>query len=311
MTATNSRWRRKDTTPDSHLFPTRPYDLVKEFVVALVVIGALTVLLAAVFSSPDHKALTLKAWAQAAPTDVVATATAELAGTSTSASYGAPYNTAGPGQDLGPLHLQRWGGVRIPIDSARDLVIGPLSTVTNNPALTSALSTWNAASSDQQTTWAGAYSDALTTVPDGDPAKVAAGDFGPVPVMASSFLTLAGTGGLEGLLTSSSTFYVSNETKPLLLLADGAYLEDLARADHLGGDQWGMMNETGNYPGQPWMWLYTFWYQVKPFSTSGNADALVWGLMALLTLIFVLVPYIPGLRSLPRHLGVHRLIWRT
>ncbi len=25
-----------------------------------------------------------------------------------------------------------------------------------------------------------------------------------------------------------------------------------------------MMNETGNYPGQPWMWLYTFWYQVPP-----------------------------------------------
>ena len=23
-----------------------------------------------------------------------------------------------------------------------------------------------------------------------------------------------------------------------------------------------MMNETGNYPGQPWMWLYTFWYQI-------------------------------------------------
>ena len=45
-----------------------------------------------------------------------------------------------------------------------------------------------------------------------------------------------------------------------------------------------MMNETGNYPGQPWMWLYTFWYQVKPFSTSDNADAQVWALMMLLTL---------------------------
>src|SRR5665213_2123384 len=123
MTATRASRRRKDTTPDSHLFPTRSYDPVKEFVVALVVIGALTVLLAAVFSSPDHKALTLKNWAQAAPADVVATATAELAGTSTSATYGAPYNTAGPGQKLGPLPLQRWGGVRIPIDSARDLVI--------------------------------------------------------------------------------------------------------------------------------------------------------------------------------------------
>ena len=311
MTGTTSRWRHRDTTPDSHLFPTRPYDLVKEFVVALVVIGALTVLLAAVFSSPDHKALTLKAWAQAAPTDVVATATAELAGTSTSASYGAPYNKGGPGQDLGPLHLQRWGGVRIPIDSARDLVLGPLGTVTGDPALTAALTAWKGGSSDQQASWASTYSDALAAVPDGDPAKVAAGSYGPVPVLAGRFLTLADTGGLEGLLTSSSTFYVSNETKPLLLLADGAYLEDLARADHLGGDQWGMMNETGNYPGQPWMWLYTFWYQVKPFSTSGNADALVWGLMAVLTLIFVLVPYIPGLRSLPRHLGVHRLIWRT
>ena len=29
-----------------------------------------------------------------------------------------------------------------------------------------------------------------------------------------------------------------------------------------------MMNETGNYPGQAWLWLYTFWYQVPPFSTS-------------------------------------------
>ncbi|MDQ2877420.1 MAG: hypothetical protein M3Y33_22480, partial [Actinomycetota bacterium] len=186
MTATTSRWRHRDTTPDSHLFPTRPYDLVKEFVVALVVIGALTVLLAAVFSSPDHKALTLKAWAHGAPYDVEATATAELAGTSTSASYGAPYNTAGPGQDLGPLHLQRWGGVRIPIDSARDLVLAPLRTVTGNPGLTTALATWQRAGSARQTKWASTYSDALAAVPDGNPAKVAAGSYGPVPTLAGS-----------------------------------------------------------------------------------------------------------------------------
>jgi hypothetical protein len=311
MTGIQRRRLRKDATPDAHLFPTRPYDLVKEFVVALVVIGVLTVLLAAVFSSPDRKALTLKTWAQAAPADVVATATAELAGTSTSASYGPPYNHAGPGQDLGPLPLQRWAGVRIPIDSARDLVLTPLASIRGDQTLTAALNTWTGASSDQQTKWAGAYADALAAVPDGNPAKVKAGVYGPVPVLTGRFLTLAASGGLEGLLTSSSTFYVSNETKPLLLLTDGAYLEDQARADHLGGDQWGMMNETGNYPGQPWMWLYTFWYQVKPFSTSGNADALVWGLMAALTLIFIFVPYVPGLRSLPRHLGVHRLIWRA
>ena len=306
-----SRSRRRDRTPDAHLFPTRPYDLVKEFVVAVVVIGVLTVVLAAVFSSPDRKAITLADWAKAAPADVVATATAELAGTSTSAGYGAPYNDASEGQKLGPLPLQKWGGVRIPVDSANDLVISPLQTVSGDAVLARALRVWQAANADQQVKWASAYSDALAAAPDGDPAQVKSGDYGPVPTLATRFLDLANSGSLEGLLTTRTTFYGGDATKPLLLLADGAYLEDQARADHLGGDQWGMMNETGNYPGQPWMWLYTFWYQVKPFSTSDNADALVWGLMVVLTLGLILLPFIPGLRALPRHLGVHRLIWRN
>jgi len=301
--------RHRDDTPDSHLFPTRPYDLVREFVIALVVVSLLTILLAIVFSSPDRKAITLKAWAKAAPNDVVATATAELAGTSGSASYGPPYNGASEGQKLGPLPLQKWGGQRIQVDSANELVINPLRTVRGDGSLTAALASWQQASADQRTKWATAYGDALAAAPDGAPAKAKSGDYGPVPVLADRLRRLAAGGGLESLLVSDP-FYPSNQTKPLLLLSDGAYLEDHARAEHLGGDQWGMMNESGNYPGQPWMWLYTFWYQVKPFSTSGNADALVWGLMMLLTVLLVLVPFIPGLRSLPRHLGVHRLIWR-
>ncbi len=300
----------RDTTPDSHLFPTRSYDLVKEFVIALAVVGLLTLLLAAVFSSPDRKALTLANWAQAAPADVVATATAELAGTSTSASYGPPYNSAAEGQKLGPVPMQKLGGIRTPVDSANDLVLTPLRTVAGDAALTAALKDWDAAADDQRTKWASDYSDAIAAAPDGDPAQAAKGEYGPVPALGAKFLALAGTGSLVGLLTTSGTFYTSNGTKPLLLLADGAYLEDQARAEHLGGDQWGMMNETGNYPGQPWMWLYTFWYQVEPFASSDNADALVWGLMAVLTLIFIFIPYIPGLRSLPKYLGVHRLIWR-
>jgi hypothetical protein len=297
-------------TPDSHSFPTRPYDLVKEFSVALGIVLALSLALAAVFSSPDRPAISLADWAHQAPNDVVATATAELAGTSTSAGYGAPYNTGSPGQKLGPLALQKWAGVQIPVDSAKDLVLDPLSTVVGDPPLTAALNTWSTATGDQQATWAAAYSDALAATPDGSPATVKTGVYGPVPVLASRFLTLAGSGGLQSQLAGQSTFYSSDQTRPMLLLADGAYLEDQARAENLGGDQWGMMNESGNYPGQPWMWLYTFWYQIKPFSTSDNADALVWGLMMLLTALFIFVPFIPGLRSLPKHLGVHKLIWR-
>ena len=88
-----SRGRRRDNTPDSHDFPTRPYDLVKEFVIALVVVFVLSAGLAATFSSPDEKPITMSAWANAEPNDVVLTAVGELAGTTTSATYGPPYKT--------------------------------------------------------------------------------------------------------------------------------------------------------------------------------------------------------------------------
>jgi hypothetical protein len=296
-------------TPESHDFPTRPYDLVKEFVIALAVVSLLSLALAAIFSSPDDKAITMADWAAAAPEDVVATAAGELAGTTTSATYGAPYNSASEGQSVLGLKLQKWGGVRIPVDSA-DLVLAPLRQVQGVPALTAALATWDGLTPEQQTAEATAYADALAEAPDGDPAQVAPGDYGPVPVLSTGLLELASSGGLEGALTPTGSFYGGDQTRSMLLLADGAYLEDQAVAAHLGGDQWGMMNEVGNYPGQPWMWLYTFWYQVKPFSTSDNADAEVWLLMMVLTVGLMLVPFIPGLRSVPRWIPVHRLIWR-
>ena len=97
---------------------------------------------------------------------------------------------------------------------------------------------------------------------------------------------------------------------PLLFLSGGGYFESRAEDQHLLGMQWGMMNETGSYPGQVWLWLYTFWYQIEPFLESPNADALIFVLMGILSLAFVCIPFIPGLKTLPRHLGVHRLIWR-
>ena len=309
----------RDHTPDSHDFPTRRYDLVKEFVIALVVVLVLSGALAAIFSSPDEKAITMSGWAKADPDNLLTTAASELAGTTTSATYGPPYNSNADGQSVLKVPLQKLGGVRIPIDSA-DLVLGPLSNVQGNPALSTAVATWKAATPEQRTKWATAYTDAIgTAAADGEPAtgaggevaKAKPGDYGPVPALSAGLLALAQTGGLEGSLTSSGNFYGGDQTRSLLLLSDGAYLEDLAVAQNLGGDQWGMMNEVGNAPGQPWMWLYTFWYQVKPFSTSDNADAEVWALMMLLTLLLMFLPFIPGLRSIPRWIPIHRLVWRN
>ncbi len=121
---------------------------------------------------------------------------------------------------------------------------------------------------------------------------------------------MAQSGALDGAVEGSGQFYETNYTKPLLFISDGSYLAKLAQTDHLLGTQWGMMNETGNFPGQPWLWLYTMWYQIPPYSSSGNADALVMSTMAVLTLALLLVPFIPGIRSIPEKIGIYRLIWR-
>jgi len=219
----------RDRTPDSHDFPTRRYDLVKEFVIALVVALVLSLGLAAIFSSPDEKPVTMSAWANADPDNLLTTAAGELAGTTTSASYGAPYNTNAEGQKLGPIPLQKLGGVRLPIDSS-DLVLGPLSQASNTPEVTAALAMWKAATPAQRTKWATAYTDAIgTAAGDGAPAtgaggevaKVAKGDYGPVPALSAGMLALAKTGGLEGALTSSGNFYGGDQTKSLLLLGRG------------------------------------------------------------------------------------------
>ena len=91
--------------------PKRPYDLVKEFVIALMVVTVLIAGLAALFSSPDERAVTLQDWSMKAPADFVATTAGELAGSTISAGYGAPYNTASEGLALGPIKMQKWIGV--------------------------------------------------------------------------------------------------------------------------------------------------------------------------------------------------------
>ncbi len=129
--------------------------------------------------------------------------------------------------------------------------------------------------------------------------------------MMAALLGLAQSGGLDGaLLANSHRFYQTNYTKPLLFLSGGGYFEERAEGQHLLGTQWGMMNETGSYPGQVWLWLYTFWYQIEPFLESPNADALIFVLMGALSLAFICIPFIPGIRTLPRHLGLYRVIWR-
>ena len=69
------------------------------------------------------------------------------------------------------------------------------------------------------------------------------------------------------------------------------------------------MNETGSYPGQPWLWLYQLWYHVPAFADSARVDLIAVYTTGVATLLPVRIPFIPGLRDLHRVIPLHRLIW--
>jgi hypothetical protein len=291
------------------------YDLLKELTIAMAISFVLILGLAVLLSSPDVGSVTIQSWSKADPVDFVTTANDELAGASLSANYGPPYNSgSGSVQSIGPISPQSWGGVHVNVDQPHDFVINPLAQAASNDAqLTQTIATWQGASADQQGKWHDAYAKALQNAKvDNGQVTVADGDYGPVPQLANRLLGLAQGGALDGLLLSSNHFYQTDYTKPLLFMGDGGYLSGLAGDQHLTGSQWGMMNETGLYPGQTWLWLYTMWYQLPPFNSAWASftDLAVVAMMALLSLLLLLVPFIPGLRDIPRLVPIYRLIWR-
>ncbi|MCL4422701.1 MAG: hypothetical protein M1115_05980 [Actinobacteria bacterium] len=299
--------------------PQRRYDILKEATIALLVVTVLVVLLAVLFSSPDVPPVTLQAWASAQPKGFTEIALSELNGTSNSATYGPPYNhQSGFVQNLWGFSIQNAIGVTDPINPATDFILDPLSTVSGQPALTAALDRYKAASHNRQMAWDAAYGRALGK------ARVSSGRlvvpkarYGPVAEMMSALLAMARSGGLDTALVEHSSFYLTNYTNPILFIGDSwkaqhgaSYWGKIVTAQNMAGSQWGVMNETGSWPGQPWLWLYTMWYQIPPMSTSNNGDIEVLAIMTVCSLALLFAPFIPGIRDLPRLIPLHRLVWR-
>jgi hypothetical protein len=287
------------------------YALIKALAIALAVVTLLAVILTILFSSPDERPSTIAQWSREQPINFLKTAAAELNATSATAEYGPPYNHNGKGQHAAFLHPQKWLGVSDPIDTAQDYVIGPLRRIPDR-LLQREVDYYEERGESLKADGIDAFERALriASVDATRFVHIAPGEYENVDNMMRALLTLAQSGGLDGDLLTSHQLFQTDYTKPLLLMADGGLLQRRAQRQHLLGDQWGMMNETGSYPGQPWLWLYTFWYQIEPFKSSENADILVWLVMAVLSVAFVCVPLLPGVRSIPRLVPVYRLIWR-
>lgn len=293
--------------------PMKPYDLLKEGLIVFLVVAVVVVVVAAVRSSPDYPTVRAEDVANRQPVAFVETSANILAGNSGIQDYGPPYTPdRDNAQSLFGIAPANWFGVRYRIDPPQDFIIKPLTRQAVLDAdVAAALQAYEAASPDEQQSWLNAYISALdeATVANGE-VQVPAGDYGPVPTLMSGMLALGRAGLLEGALESSDRLpYTLDFTRSLLFFQDDVYAGVAEKLDLLG-DQWGISNETGRHPGAWWLWPYTFFYQVRPMSSSDNADLQVGAIMIGFFLVLLLAPFIPVINRLPRWLGVHKIIWR-
>ncbi len=302
-------------TSDEYLrdVPMKSYDLVREGLIALAFVAVLVVALALIFKSPNAPTIRGEDVAKNHPLDYLKTSTDFLTGESALESYGPPYNESRENVQkvlgLAPANIL---GVTKLIEAQKDFVLGPLERVAIlNKDVASALTVWKAAKEEQQKAWTKAYSEALDKAEEASgEVKVAAGDYGPVPVMMFGMLALGRAGLLEGALSVSDTLpYTLDNTKAMLFFQEGPD-SDFAESVDMLGNQWGITHEVGNLPGPWWLWPYAIWYQIPPLNESPNADAIVGSLMLLFFLLLLFAPFIPVIKHIPRWIPIYRIIWR-
>ncbi len=304
--------------------PLKPYDLLREGLVVFGFVLILVVVLSIVFKAPDYPTVNAESVATLQPLAFVQTAVGILAqdpDVSAVADYGPPYDADNAAaQHIGPIAPAAWAkdifGVTIPIDPPRDLIISPLRRAgALDPTLGLAVDHYTAATPQQQAAWLDAYRKALTsaTVSNGAVA-VTPGDYGPVAEMMDGMLRLGRSGLLEGAFAVDGNRYYPytfDATKALLFFSIASpYTDTGSHLQQLGNPQWGIVHETGNYPGAWWLDAYQVWYEVPAIANADNADLIVVVIMTVLFVVLLTLPFIPGLRRIPHGVKVYRLIWR-
>ena len=329
--------------------PERPYDLIAEGTIAVIFVALLVILASSLWASPNGgltypgapkspagQAFSARYWDTNDPSDLAATVVQELAGGTTTAGYGPPFNqTTGASQQIigiKPAEIAKAiFGLTQPINTANDFVLAPVSQLAApfNPAVAAAVSQYKAAGGDlapgapadqvassQQMTWLNNFAKALSA----NSAKVtptsitvAAGNYGPVPAIIAAELAIANNGSLDGYFQGSQQQLSTNTYKASMFFGDGTLWASIAQAQGVLGSQWGVMNELWNFPGQVWLWLYSGMYQIPALNPANNhsLDLDVGVLMIVFGFLLpMFAPWIPGINRIPRWIPLYKIIYR-
>jgi hypothetical protein len=249
-------------------------------------------------------------------------------------------------QGFGWLSPQSWVGARLPFDATTELVRQPLGRAGDTEAV-QALDAFLAAPADQQQRWSTAYSKALeqATFTEDGTVRTERGDYGPLPTVVEGQYRFAVSGGLDAALQASDktttsgfpVWFSNDQTRSLLYFGDSGqgggasscisagqplpkpdtcwwYNQSVANAapryaGYLAGGTWGVVNEVGNWPGAWWLAPYSFWYQWGYGANGASGDLYAMLLTGAVTMLFLFLPWIPGLRDIPRATGLYRVMW--
>jgi len=203
-------------------------------------------------------------------------------------------------------------------DPAQRLVLDPLESARwfLSQRQRQALNTYLRAPVSDRVNWARNYDKAIqknfpvsksayTPVPKMSDIAMLQGNFGPVPVMADTILSLAQKGYLETYFQGTSPENVFEYTD--VWLYDQPLLLNTAIRNGLTDDQWGMIKERGFVPG-PWYLIIPAIFHVKFPGGSTGLGFMFWNSL-LAIFVVVLFPLIPGLKDIPRYLGLYKLIY--
>ncbi len=203
-------------------------------------------------------------------------------------------------------------------DPAQRLVIDPLESVRwfLSQRQRQALDTYVSTSVSKRVNWAKNYDKAIqknipvsksdyTPVPKMSDIAGLKGNFGPVPVIANTILALAKNGYLETYFQGISPENVFEYTN--IWLYDRPLLLNTAIRNGLTDDQWGMIKERGFVPG-PWYLIIPAIFHVKFPGGSNGLGFIFWNSL-LAIFVVVLFPLIPGLRDIPKYIGLYKFIY--
>lgn len=280
--------------------------------VALLVLIAVV---AAIVGSPNWPRDTIAGVTRDNPGGAILAFTQELDGTASSSSNAQEFGMGDPGQVF----------VLNPLRAATPL-LGSFS-LPNMPTLQAsdvqqAITTYDAASPNQQMTWASNYDKALGTItpmgggdmsegmPSPDYSKIGTlkGDFGTVPVLVETDLYLAQTGYLEQYLQSVQSGHSYHLTN--IWLYDHPNMLNTAVDQGLTDDQWGMVKERG-FPVGPWYLIIPGVIHVDlPNGWGATGLGFVLGNLVVAAFLLFFVPLVPGVRDIPRYLKLYRFIYR-